>query len=290
MNKNQYKYYLIFVSIILSFCFFLKACTSRPTEPFLKVSANKYITLEDVIFDTSISDLIFVGEHHDNIHHHINQLQIIRELHQKAQVPLAIGLEMFERRDQDILDNWIKGQLDTEQFIIFFYKNWRQPWPLYRDIFIYAKEHQIPLVGLNVPDEIIKKVAQNGYNSLSEKDLSRLPSGITCNVTAQYEKFIKKVYNWHSTKKSKSFANFCEAQVLWDTAMAINLLEFHEKNNDTTVVVLAGSTHAWKPGIPAQVLERKKVSTAIILPEDRDLHRRNVSVEETDYMWLWQMI
>jgi len=290
MNKNQYKYYLIFVSIILSFCFFLKACTSRPTEPFLKVSANKYITLEDVIFETSISDLIFVGEHHDNIHHHINQLQIIRELHQKAQVPLAIGLEMFERRDQDILDNWIKGQLDTEQFIIFFYKNWRQPWPLYRDIFIYAKEHQIPLVGLNVPDEIIKKVAQNGYNSLSEKDLSRLPSGITCNVTAQYEKFIKKVYNWHSTKKSKSFANFCEAQVLWDTAMAINLLEFHEKNNDTTVVVLAGSTHAWKPGIPAQVLERKKVSTAIILPEDRDLHRRNVSVEETDYMWLWQMI
>jgi hypothetical protein len=32
--------------------------------------------------------------------------------------------------------------------------------------------------------------------------------------------------------------------------------EFHEKNNDATVVVLAGSTHAWKPGIPAQVLER----------------------------------
>jgi len=290
MNKNQYKYYLIFVSIILSFCFFLKACTSKPTEPFLKVSAKKYMPLEDVIFEASISDLIFVGEHHDNIHHHINQFEIIRELHEKAQVPLAIGLEMFERSDQDILDNWIKGQLEIEQFIRFFYKNWRQPWPLYRDIFIYAKEHQIPLVGLNVPDEIVKKVAQNGYTSLTEEDLSRLPPGITCNVTEQYEKFIKKVYNWHSTKKSKSFANFCEAQVLWDTAMAINLLEFHEKNNDATVVVLAGSTHAWKPGIPAQVLERKKLSTAIILPEDRDLHRRNVSVEETDYMWLWQMI
>ena len=290
MNKNQYKYFLIFVSIILSCCFFLKACTSRPTEPFLKVSAKKYMPLEDVIFETSISDLIFVGEHHDNIHHHINQFEIIRELHEKAQVPLAIGLEMFERSDQDILDNWIKGQLEIEQFIRFFYKNWRQPWPLYRDIFIYAKEHQIPLVGLNVPDEIVKKVAQNGYTSLTEEDLSRLPLGITCNVTEQYEKFIKKVYNWHSTKKSKSFSNFCEAQVLWDTAMAINLLEFHEKNNDATVVVLAGSTHAWKPGIPAQVLERKKLSTAIILPEDRDLHRRNVSVEETDYMWLWQMI
>jgi uncharacterized iron-regulated protein len=119
MNKNQYKYFLIFVSIILSCCFFLKACTSRPTEPFLKVSAKKYMPLEDVIFETSISDLIFVGEHHDNIHHHINQFQIIRELHEKAQVPLAIGLEMFERSDQDILDNWIKGQLEIEQFIMF---------------------------------------------------------------------------------------------------------------------------------------------------------------------------
>jgi hypothetical protein len=66
--------------------------------------------------------------------------------------------------------------------------------------------------------------------------------------------------------------------------------EFYEKNNGATVVVLAGSTQSWKPGIPAQVLEIKKLSTAIILPEDRDLHRRNVSVEETDYMWLWQMI
>ena len=274
----------------MSFCFFLKACTSRPTGPFLKVSAKKYMSLEDVVFETSTSNLVFVGEHHDNIHHHINQLQIIMELHEIAQVPLAIGLEMFERRDQYILDNWVEGQLQTDEFIKYFYKNWRQPWPLYRDIFLYAKEHQIPLVGLNVPDEIVKKVAQNGYTSLTEKDLSRLPPGITCNVTVEYEKLIERVYNWHDTKKSKSFANFCEAQVLWDTAMAINLLEFHERNNEATVVVLAGSTHAWKPGIPAQVLERKKVSTSIILPEDRDLHRRNISVEETDYMWLWQVI
>jgi uncharacterized iron-regulated protein len=290
LKRNQYKYCLIFVSMVLSCCFFLKACTSRPTEPFLKVSAKKYMSLEDVIFETSTSDLIFVGEHHDNIHHHINQLQIIRELHEKAQVQLAIGLEMFERKDQYILDNWTKGQLETEEFIKYFYKNWREPWPLYRDIFIYAKEHQIPLVGLNVPDEIVKKVAKNGYTSLTDEDLSRLPYGITCNVSDQYKDHIEKVFHWHDSKNSKSFANFCEAQVLWDTAMAINLLDFHEKNNDETVVVLAGSTHAWKPGIPAQVLERKKVSTSIILPEDRDLHRRNVSVEETDYMWLWQMI
>jgi hypothetical protein len=74
-----------------------------------------------------------------------------------------------------------------------------------------------------------------------------------------------------------------------------SLIDSIDNDNPTPEDIKKGlylvlGTHAWKPGIPAQVLERKKLSTAIILPEDRDLHRRNVSVEETDYMWLWQMI
>lgn len=274
---------------MLSFCFFLKAGTTKTPEPILKVTDKKYMSLGDVVFEINTSNFIFVGEHHDNLHHHINQLQIIQELHEKAEVPLAIGLEMFEKKDQHILDSWINKNLEQEEFIKAFYRNWGELWPLYQDIFIYAREHQIPLVALNVPNEIVKKVARNGYTSLTDEDLSKLPYGITCNVSDQYKDHIEKVFHRHDSRNSKSFSNFCEAQVLWDTAMAINLLEFHEKNNEKIVVVLAGSTHAWKPGIPTQILERRKTSTSIILPEDRDLHRRNVSIEEADYLWLWQM-
>jgi uncharacterized iron-regulated protein len=136
---------------------------------------------------------------------------------------------------------------------------------------------------------VVRKVAQKGFGSLTPEDMSELPSGVTCDVTPKYENFIKRVFGWHG-KKNESFVNFCEAQVLWDTAMAINLLKFHEQNPASKLVVLAGDGHAWKPGIPRQMLLRKDLSMVIFLPESAKLHRRNVSVNDTDYLWLLNFI
>jgi len=203
---------------------------------------------------------------------------------------MAIGLEMFATGDQVILDRWVAGQLQTAEFIKVYYRSWGLPWPLYRDIFLYARDHQIPLVGLNIADKVVKKVAQQGYSSLTNEELAQLPPGVTCNVSARYEDFIEKVYSWHGSRKEKSFANFCEAQVLWDTVMAINLLNFQKENPTLKLVVLAGGGHSWKPGIPAQVLERKSIPISVILPESPKLNRKNVDQADTDYLWVWQML
>ncbi|MHB8709505.1 MAG: hypothetical protein ACYC9I_11570, partial [Desulfuromonadales bacterium] len=53
------------------------------------------------------------------------------------------------------------------------------------------------------------------------------------------------------------------------------------------VLVLAGSGHAWKFGIPRQLLEQMEVSYRVILPEiDGRLVRAQVVPEVTDYLWL----
>jgi uncharacterized iron-regulated protein len=287
---NNNKFYLIVLLSVLALVFLFSGCSHPPTGPIYKVKDKKFTSVEDAVYEMNDSQIIFIGEHHDNPHHHMNQLQIIRELHEKAESPMAIGLEMFETNDQLILDQWVAGKLEQSEFIKFYYNSWRLPWPLYRDIFLYAREHQIQLIALNIADTVVKKVAQQGYSSLTEEDLAQLPPGVTCNVSARYEDFIERVFNWHGSKKDKSFTNFCEAQVLWDTVMAINLLDFHAANPDLKMVVLAGDGHSWKPGIPAQVAERKKISMSVILMENSKLNRKNIEKEDTDYLWLWQMI
>jgi len=264
-------------------------CSQEPDGPLFKVSERSYRSISDAIFETITSQVFFVGEHHDNPHHHANQLAVISEIHESAERPLAIGLEMFETGYQDQLDQWVKGNLDLDDFVKTYYENWDQAWILYRDIFLYAREHQIPLIALNLPRKVVRKVAQRGFASLTPDDLAQLPAGITCDVTPAYEDFIQRVFGWHG-KKNDSFTNFCEAQVLWDTIMAINLLKFNSLNPDTKLVVLAGDGHAWKPGIPRQIAQRKNLLMTVFLPETTKLHRRNVSGKDADYLWLLEFL
>jgi uncharacterized iron-regulated protein len=83
------------------------------------------------------------------------------------------------------------------------------------------------------------------------------------------------------------FTNFCEAQLVWDTAMAWTLLRFLEKDPKATVVVIAGKGHSWKLGIPAQIKSRSTLPFRVILPEiPGRVERGNISMAEADYVWL----
>lgn len=267
----------------------LTGCSQEPGGPLYKVSDKSYKSLPEAVFEAIGSQVFLIGEHHDNPHHHFNQLEIIREIHEKAEKPLAIGLEMFETGYQAELDEWIAGNLPLDEFLKIYHENWDQSWILYRDIFLYAREHEVPLIALNIPRHIIRKVAQRGFASLTSEDMSLLPQGVTCDVTPEYEDFIQRVFGWHG-KKNDSFTNFCEAQVLWDTIMAINLLAYNEENPDKKLVVLAGDGHSWKPGIPRQISIRKPLPMTVFLHESQKLHRKNVSQKDTDYLWLIKFI
>ncbi|MGD8924767.1 MAG: ChaN family lipoprotein, partial [Syntrophobacterales bacterium] len=203
----------------------------------------------------------------------------------QADVSVAIGLEMFRRDSQPDLDRWVKGDLSEKEFEKIYYKNWNYPWPLYKDIFLYAREHKIPLVGLNVPPEVTKQVAREGFDSLTPEQRGDLPM-VSCRVDPEYMAFIRRSLAMHG-HGGLNFTRFCEAQLVWDTAMAWSLLGFLEKNPDATVVVIAGSGHSWKRGIPAQVSSRADVPLKVILPEiSGRVDRKHTTLNEADYVWL----
>jgi uncharacterized iron-regulated protein len=243
------------------------------------------IPFDRMVGEVSKSRVVVIGETHDNQAHHDLQLKIIRTLYEGG-APLAVGLEMFRAENQELLEKWWRWGMPTEQFEALYRENWGVPWVLYRDIFLYARQKRIPLVGLNVPREVISKVAREGFASLTEAERRKLPPGLTCTLDEDYRSFIRRTYTEHAHASGRSFDHFCEAQMVWDTAMAIHALEYLDRNPGSRIVILAGSVHAWKRAIPRQIAAMKpEVTVSVILPMKKG-EADKITAEDADYLIL----
>lgn len=269
---------------------FLISCSGGAEGPHtykkaLRVRDGKVVPFGVMIDELQRADIVFVGESHDSERDHRAELDVIRALYEKGVRP-GIGLEMFRAESQNTLDGWTSGRLDQDLFIRAYYDNWRIPWPFYRDIFMYAREKRIPMVGLNVPDEITRKVAAKGFNSLSREELAKLPRGISCDVDPSYMDFIENAYEAHGMGR-EPFVFFCEAQMLWDKAMAWHLIAYMKKNPGMKMVILSGVGHSWKRGMPEQVRRSSDYTFKVVLPEAPErIKQMAVTTGDADYVLL----
>lgn len=228
--------------------------------------------------------LVLVGEHHTDSAHHDAQLLVIRSLH-AAGISISIGLEMFPKDQQQALDRWVAGEIAEADFERIYLANWSFPWHFYREIFLYARHHEIPMIGLNVSRSITRQVAREGFASLSDEQRGEL-EGVACDVTPQYRDFIRRAFGAHG-HGSMEFTHFCEAQLVWDTAMAINALNHLNHHPQRTLVLLAGSGHVRKMGIPAQVYTRSSLPVTVLLPYTPGIFEPGLlTVDDADFLIL----
>ena len=230
----------------------------------LDLRLSREIPLAAAVPDLAGADVILVGESHGNIRHHDAQLAVIQALH-KAGDKVCVGLEMFQHREQQVLHRWVTGKMSEEEMQVAFLRNWGGEWAAYRKVFLYCRDQGIPMVGLNVPREITRKVARQGFAALTPEEIGLLPP-ITCSVDPQYEAFLRNFTG--SDGHQSAFDRFCEAQLVWDAGMAAHALDFLRGFPGGTMVVMTGSVHAWKPAMPDQ-LQRldPQVRLVSILPE-----------------------
>ncbi len=239
------------------------------------------VPLNNIIEDVQQVKAVFIGESHDQLAHHQAQLQLITALHE-AGAEISIGLEMFRQDGQEDLNKWTDGKLNEIEFSKIFLQHWGR-WSMYRDIFVYARDQKIPMIGLNISRDIVNQVARKGFSSLSAKQKSRLPLA-RCNISPEYRAFIRRAFGGHDIDQ-KAFENFCEAQMLWDAYMAKTLKDYLTANPKRIIVVLAGKGHSWKHGIPSQLDRLGDYSYRVLLPEvpgSTDLQTMNY--DDADYL------
>lgn len=245
----------------------------KPREQTAVMDLSTLKTLEDMIDGAEGKRIVYVGEYHDQFAHHQVELEVIKGLYRKDP-KIAVGMEMFQRPFQKVLDDYINGAIDEREFLkkSEYFKRWVYDYNLYKAILDFARDKNIPVVALNARSEVVDKVSRGGLDSLADGEKREVPLQMDFSDDA-YRNRLKDVFNRHQGSPEKSFDFFYQAQILWDETMALSVDEFLKKNPAYRMVVIAGSGHlAYGSGIPKRAFRRNKLPYVIAL-NDEDLDR-----------------
>lgn len=235
--------------------------------------------------DIGRSDVIFIGDTHDDRELHEKQLKIIRGLYARSP-QLAIAVEMFTADSQRHLDDWTNGRLQERDFVAIYAMNWSYDWRLYRDIFIFARDNHIPMIALNVPKPVIAKVVRQGAKALTEEERKDLPPGGSWVLNPRQAQYLRRIRGQVFGNRPSPIptANFDEAQALRNEAMAYNIAKFRKQTPERKVVVIAGSWHSIKNGAPESLKGYGSSTYKVVLPDLVEFAWLKPTAEDIDYL------
>lgn len=229
---------------------------------------------EPVLFEQALDDMakvriIYLGEHHTIARHHKLQLDVIKGLVERGITP-AIGMEMFSTEQQRALDEWCQADSDVDSLAAGL---GRDRWANLRDyaeMLMFARQIKAPILGLNAPDSVVRKVAREGLDSLSDTEKEAIPPDVE-NINPLYDKLLRLKLRVHKSFQDKKLDKIVLAQAVRDAVMSKTVVDF--LNSDTgsgkTMVVIAGGGHLnYGFGIPERVSRRLDAPHRIMLPSE----------------------
>lgn len=259
--------------------------TSQTVKPdtIISTKTGKSITFDQLMADLNRYQIIFVGENHTNSAHHAIQQKIIEAVFQNTP-SMRVGMEMFDRSYQEVVDLWSAGVLDEETFLrkVHWYANWQFDFGLYRDILGFIRENRIKIVALNIPFYIPGRIRVGGIDNLADTDKQYLPKEIDTS-NAAHRNYVEQVFNQHHLRGNVKFDDFYMVQCVWDEIMAESIAANLGGNK---IVVLAGNGHIqYKYGIPDRAFRRTSASfrTLYLVSAGKE-----IELGIADYVWVTQ--
>ena len=255
-------------------------------KPALVIRPKQALKLDEIIGDIIDKKIIYAGEKHTSYEDHKVQLRIIMSLHERGR-KFAIGMEMFQRPFQSIINSYLSGEIGEKEFLkkTEYFRRWQFDYNLYREIVEYAKANNIPIIALNLWTEIIKKVSTDGIDGLTDIERTLLPESMDMSDD-DYRERLLEVFDQHRSREKKNFDNFYQSQILWDETMAHSVDEFLRNNPDHQMIVLAGTGHImYGSGIPNRAFRLNGEEYVTVIPAGE-----SIDEDMADYLYSAEQI
>ncbi|CEL92279.1 unnamed protein product [Vitrella brassicaformis CCMP3155] len=241
-------------------------------------NAGGVSSLERVVKSALQSDVVLIGETHDDEAAHSIELQLLREVVSDCasrQRPVCLGLEFLSRDLQCDLDSYMNGYLTEEEFI----KDNDATLPInysdYQPLISFARSHEVRVIGTNTPTEVARLVKKQGMASLHQHQqhpsthatdeawpfLGWLPPlGMILPASEAYiQKFVAHM-GMHGAVGGaddsgggilRTLARLLAVQNLWDATMAWSISQYGQHNRDALILHINGKFHCEEGlGIP----------------------------------------
>jgi hypothetical protein len=123
-------------------------------------SYEKLLTAGQVRSQIAQADVVLLGDYHalPNSQRYVTSLIRSPEL---AGRKLILGVETIFSRDQHILDEWQRGEIDESELRqrVRFDLDWGYDWSPFFELLAAAREHNLPIYGLDcLPREDLRKI------------------------------------------------------------------------------------------------------------------------------------
>ncbi|MDH3447333.1 MAG: ChaN family lipoprotein [Gammaproteobacteria bacterium] len=231
------------------------------------------------------SRIVLLGEAHTTVAHHRWQHYMLAALHSRNP-NMMVGFEMLPRRAQPVLDDWSAGKLDEKEFLER--SKWREVWGydagLYLPLLHFARLNRLPALALNIDRALVSRVGQQGWSAIDEAE--RMGLSNPAPASGAYRESLARLYRYKKTMgingdaaatqqepdlaeimRSDAFANFVDAQLTWDRAMAEALADAHRRDPAAMVVGIIGRGHLEHGyGIPHQLADMGIENVDVLLP------------------------
>jgi len=133
-------------------------------ERVFDAARKRFSDFETMLADLAYADVVFVGEQHDDPNTHRLELAVLDGLARRRGA-IILSLEMFERDVQPVLDDYLAGRVEEEEFL-----KQSRPWPRYkldyRPLVEFARARGWTVVAGNVPRSMAGAVSKAGLEHL----------------------------------------------------------------------------------------------------------------------------
>lgn len=267
----------------------------------MDVKAGRLITYEQLTAELGTADVIYIGEEHRNRSHIEAALRILRTLLERGRLP-TMALEMFGWDGQAGLDRYLvdpaasKGQLLLDAH---WKQNWAGPYEDYEPFIGFAREHHVPVLALNPPKPLVRRVAREGLvRARSDPEMSRwgMREEPLDDEPVYRGLILKQLRSCHGGLSEDTYQRMYDAALFRDEGMAKIISNYlnHLTPGAGPLVSYTGGGHIqYGVPVPSRVLRRQHApirQTTIYLSalepghaEDvQDMIRKSIA----DYLWL----
>jgi uncharacterized iron-regulated protein len=183
--------------------------------------------------------VVLFGELHDNPIAHWLQFELMKDLFQLHSSNLTIGMEMFERDQQLLLNDFLIGVINQQ-----FFEDSCRIWPNYKTdyfpIIQFAKMNQLNCIATNVPRRYASQLFKKGRASLDS--LSEWEKSFMASLDFPIDTSLSQYAALNKMGEHMQGSYLLEAQALKDATMAQSIQM--NKNANNVFLHLNGTYHS----------------------------------------------
>ncbi len=147
-----------------------------PAGQVMATAAGQEVDLPALVRQNLDKDVFIIGEYHDSYACHVWQKDFIEAL-AKEYPRLVVGFEFFNRGDDPALDLYLSGKIGEAELLqkTGWYQRGALNFAYTRLVLETVKKLGLKAVGLNVPRELVSRVAKGGFAKLSAAEQAMFP-------------------------------------------------------------------------------------------------------------------